>query len=85
MEAAKESHLDKLALALCLGGVVLAASIAALGALLNQDFTKIAYGIFVAFELAAFVLGIITRATPLGKAAAITSFMLLAVSILTLA
>ena len=77
MTDTKQDPMDKLALALCLGGVGVAAAVAILGKLLDQDFALIAYGIFVAFQVAALVLGIVARARPLGKAAAITSGVLL--------
>ena len=76
--------MDKLALTLCLGGVLLAVIIAILGKILGQNLTMIAYGVFVAFQIAALVLGIVTRAKPLGKTAAIASSVLLVGSLLFL-
>ncbi len=74
-----EDHvsLDKLALSLCIGGVIAAVAVALTGELLGHNFRMTAYCIFVAFQIAALVLGIITRATPLGKAALITAGTLL--------
>lgn len=74
--------MDKIALGLCLGGVVLAIVAAMVGRLLDHNFTMMAYGVFVAFQIAALVLGIVTRTSPLGKAAAITSGILLVGSFL---
>ncbi len=80
----KDNSMDRLGLALCLGGVLVAAFVAILGKTLDQNFTMIAYGIFVAFQVAAFVLGVVTRAKPLGKTAAITSAALFMGSLLLL-
>ena len=74
--------MDKLALAVCLGGVLLALAVAMVGKILDHNFTMIAYGIFVAFQVAALVLGILTRARPMGKTAAFTSGVLLVGSLL---
>ncbi len=74
--------MDKIALGLCLGGVVLAVAVAMAGRLLGHNFTMMAYGIFLAFQIAALVLGIVTRSRPLGKTAAITSSVLLVGSLL---
>jgi len=65
--------LDRLALALSLGGVVLGVLIAIVGRLIRQDLAMHGYGVFVAFSVAAVVLGILTRASPIGKTALITS------------
>ena len=64
MEATKENHLDKLALALCLGGVILAVAVVAFGAVVNRNLMIVALGACVAFQIAAFVLGIITSLLP---------------------
>ena len=72
-----KSHIDKIALGLTLGGVVLAVAIAILGRLLDENLSGSAFIVFIAFQIAALVLGIITRSTPLGKTAAITSSVLL--------
>jgi hypothetical protein len=77
MTDTKQYPMDKLALVLCLGGVLVAAAVAMLGKSLNRDFVMIAYSIFVTFQVAALVLGVVTRATPLGKTAAITAGVLL--------
>lgn len=73
--------LDRLALALSLGGVVLGVLIAIVGRLIQQDFAMHGYGVFVAFSVAAVVLGIITRASAVGKTALITSSILLICSL----
>lgn len=69
--------LDRVALALSLSGVILGVIIAMVGRLLNEDFAMHAYGVFVAFSVAAIVLGILTRTSTIGKAAWITSSILL--------
>ena len=73
--------LDRLALVLSLAGVVLGVLIAIVGRLVEQDCAMQGYGVFVAFSLAAIVLGIKTRASPIGKTALITSSILLIGSI----
>ena len=55
--------------------------IAIVGRLIEQDCAMQGYGVFVAFSLAAIVLGIKTRASPIGKTALITSSILLVGSI----
>ena len=77
--------LDKLALDLGLGGVVVAILVTMIGRMLGHDLAMMAYGVFVAFQAAAIVLGIITRATPMGKTATITSGVLLVGSVMLLA
>jgi len=69
--------LDRLALVLSLAGVVLGVLIAIVGRMIEQDYAMHGYGVFVAFSVAAIVLGIITRGSPLGKTALITSSILL--------
>jgi hypothetical protein len=77
MMAETTRSMDKVALGLCLGGVVLAVFVGMLGG-------RGGYAIFVAFQIAALVLGIVTRASPLGKTAAIASGILLVGSLLSL-
>ena len=69
--------LDRLALGLSLAGVVLGVLIAIVGRLNAQDFAMHGYGAFVAFSVVAIVLGIITRASAIGRTALITSSILL--------
>ena len=76
---------DKLALSFASGGVLLAILVAMVGRMLGHDFAMMAYGIFAAFQVAAIVLGIITRESPIGKTAAITSDVLLIGSLLVVA
>ena len=86
MNTAKTTFpLDRLALGLSLAGVVLGVLIAIVGRLNAQDFAMHGYGVFVAFSVAAIVLGIIARGSPLGMAALITSSILLIGSIALLA
>ena len=61
--------LDHLALGLSLAGVVLGVLIAMVGRLDEHDFAMHGYGMFVAFSVAAIVLGIITRTTAIGMTA----------------
>jgi len=83
MTEQNESKFGKLALALSLGGVILAVAIGVLARLAGYRADMPAYLVFLAFQVAAMVLGLIAWRTPLGKAAAITS-VVLAVSSLTL-
>ena len=85
MKTQEKRSLDKLAFGLCIAGIILAAVIAILGRLLNQDYTMIAYGTFVGLEVMALVLGIVSRAQPLGKTSAIASGILLVGSVAFLA
>lgn len=73
--------LDRLALALTLGGVVLGVLIAVVGRLIHQDLAMHGYGVFVAFSVAAVVLGFLARASPIGRTALITSSILLVCSL----
>ena len=85
MSESTPKHLDRLALAIGLGGVIVAAMIAIIGKLIGYDFAMIALGVFAAAQIAAIVLGIITRASLLGRSAAITSSILLLGSVLFVA
>jgi len=73
--------LNRLALSLTLAGVLLGVLIAMVGRAYEHNFTMHGYGVFVAFSLAAIVLGIVTRSSPLGKTAAIASSILLVGSV----
>lgn len=69
--------LDRLALTLSLAGVLLGIAVAMVGRGYEQNFTMHGYGVFVAFSIAAIVLGAITRSSVIGKTALITSSILL--------
>lgn len=73
--------LDRLALALSLAGVLLGIAVAMVGRVYEQNFSMHGYGVFVAFSVAAIVLGGITRSSAIGKTALITSSILLIGSI----
>ena len=73
----KTFPLERVALALSLMSVVLGVIIAIVGRLLEQDFAMHGYGVFVAFSVAAIVLGFQTRASTIGKTALMTSSILL--------
>jgi hypothetical protein len=77
MMDANHTSMDKPALALCLGGSVVATGVAIFGKILSHNFTMMACGIFAAFQFAAFVLGLMARPSPLAKTVAITSIPLL--------
>ena len=76
MTEQNETKLGKLALTLSLGGVVLGVGIGMLARLVGQKADMPAFLIFTAVQVAAIVLGLIVRRTPLGKAAAITGAVL---------
>jgi hypothetical protein len=78
-----EQRYGELALALNIGGVALAVVIGLLAKHWHQNGGVPAYLVFLSFQAAALVLGIIARRTPPGKAAAITAGVL-TVSSLTL-
>jgi hypothetical protein len=78
MSAEKTSlSLDRLALTLSLAGVLLGIAVAMVGRVYEQNFAMYGYGVFVAFSVAAIVLGAITRSSAIGKTALITSSILL--------
>lgn len=80
-----ESKFGKLALALSLGGVILAVATGMLARLAGDRADLSAYVIFLAFQVAAIVLGLMARRHPLGKAAAITAAVLAIGSVTLLA
>jgi hypothetical protein len=64
------------ALVLGLGGLVLAVLIAVLAGLATgRDFSMPAYGVFIAFQLAAITPGLLTWTSVMGKTAVITSLI----------
>ena len=69
--------LDRRALTLSRAGVLLGVLVAMAGRIYEHNFTMHGYGVFVAFSVAAIVLGIVTRSSAVGKTAAITSAILL--------
>ncbi len=73
-----------IALTLCLGGVVLAVAIGMIARLLEHDARTPAYLVFLGFQVAGFVMGIISRQDVLGKTAYITSAVLAVGSLLLL-
>ncbi len=73
-----------LALSLCLGGLVLAIAVGMLARLLQHNADMPAYLIFLGFQVAGFVLGIVSRQDALGKTAYITSAVLAVGSVLFL-
>ncbi len=72
-----EQHYGELALALNLGGVVLAIAIGLLARRFGQNADMPAYLIFFCLQIAAIVLGVIARSRPVGKTAAITATLLM--------
>ena len=73
--------LDRVAFTLSLAGVLLGIAVAMVGCIYEQNFTMNGYSVFVAFSIAAIVLGAITRTSVIGKTALITSSILLVGSI----
>jgi len=74
------SQYGRLAFALCLGGTVLALIIGFVARTLGYDARRWAYLLFAAFQIAAIVIGWRFRREQLGRASAITAFMLLVLS-----
>ncbi len=74
------SNYGKLALALCLGGTVLAVLIGLAARLLGYDARMWAYLLFASFQVAAIVIGWRFRWEYLGRASAITASILLVLS-----
>lgn len=73
-----------IALALCLGGLVLAVLIGMVAKLLEHYDHTPAYVVFLGFQIAGFILGIVSRQDVLGKTACITAVILVVGSILLL-
>lgn len=76
MEKSEKKRSGAIALTLCLGGLLFAVSIGMIAKLLGHDARMPAYLIFMGFQIAGFVLGIISRQDVLGKTAYITSAIL---------
>jgi hypothetical protein len=74
-----------IALSLCLGGLSLAVLIGMLAKLLGHDASMPAYLVFLGFQIAGFVMGIVSRQKVLGKTAYITSAVLALGSIFIIA
>ena len=72
-----ESNLGRIALYIGLGGLLLAVLVGVLGRLIERDLRGPAFLLFAGAQVAAIVLGLMSKHTPLGKAAAITSSVLL--------
>jgi len=82
MDEPRKGH-GALALGLSLGGLVLAVLIGVVAGLVGRNMDVMpAYLLFLGFQIAAFVLGIISRQEALGKAAYITSAVLAVASLL---
>ena len=64
--------LDRVAFTLSMAGVLLGIAVAMVGCIYEQNFTMYGYGVFVAFSIAAIVIGAITRSSVIGKTAQIT-------------
>jgi hypothetical protein len=68
--------LAKIAVCVCLGGLVPAGLVAGQARILSPDAAGIAYLLFVACQIAAFVLGVMSWKDSLGKAAGVVSAVL---------
>lgn len=82
---ANGSHHGRLALALCLGGTLLAIVIGLVARLLGYDARTWAYLLFAAFQIAAIVIGWRFRSEHLGRPSAVTASILLVLSFALLA
>ena len=78
------SNLGRIALALSLGGVI-AGIVVELTVARAQPGALAGYGVFAAFQVAAFVLGLFSWRDRLGKSACLTSAILACGSFLLLA
>ncbi len=85
IQPTNESHYGRLALALCLGGTLLAIVIGLVARLLGYDARMWAYLVFAAFQIAAIIIGWRFRREHLGRASAITASILLVLSFALLA
>jgi hypothetical protein len=84
METSHGERKGLLALALCLGGILLAVLIE-LTIAQDQPGLMVGYLVFVSFQIAAFLVGISARHDALAKASCITSAILACGSVLLLA
>ena len=84
MSVVSSRHLDRFALAIGLGGVLLGVLVAICGRLLGHNFVMHGIAVFAAAQVTAIVLGVITRDSPLGRTAMIASSILLIGSFLLL-
>jgi len=78
-------NLDKLALFVGLGGLLLAVLVGVIGRLVERDLRGPAFLLFAGTQVAAIALGLMSRHTVMGKAAAIISSILLVGSLATVA
>ena len=76
MDDRSKSRYGAVALGLSIGGMVLAILIVMVAKLLGYQASMPAYLVFFGFQIAAFVMGLISRKEPLGKTAYITSAVL---------
>ena len=79
---ANRSRSGVIALALCLGGLVIASAIGVLASARGYRGHTPAYLVFLGFQVAAFVLGMASKGDRFGKTACITSAVLAVGSIL---
>jgi len=85
MKELERKRAGGIALGLCLGGLLLAVSIGMIANLLGHDARMPAYFVFLGFQVAGCVLGIMARQDILGKTAYITSSALALGSLLFMA
>ena len=76
MNISEQKRVGVIALFLCLGGLVLAVLIGGLAGAFGYNASMPAYIIFLGFQVAAIVLGIVSRQTVMGKTAYITAAVL---------
>ena len=81
-EPAKASHLGKLAIAIVLAGTLLPIAIGLSTRLIGEQAAEWAFLLFIAFQVIALVLGILSWRQPLGRASAIASGTLLLLGLL---
>lgn len=81
-EPAKASLLGNLAIAIVLAGTLLPIAIGISSPLIGEQADQWAFLLFIAFQVIALVLGILSWRTPLGRASAIASGTLLLLGLL---
>lgn len=83
-DAARRATLAKLALGLCIGGLIVSAALIVLLSSQSNSRQGAAYLVFLAGQFTAFLLGVLSFQHPFGKAATIASVALMAGSLLFL-
>lgn len=84
IKTTKSLPLGKLALGICLIGVLLPVVISLFTWVIGEQAPALACFLFVAFQVIALVLGFISRSEPMGRTSAIASGILLLLAVLSM-